>query len=410
MTRRGKNSLWFLFISLSLGILSGGKFLYLIFITLLLLILYSYYSIYKGKKNLYHFFWVSNRILKVGDSLNLGYKLNNTGILPIAHAEITCIISKRLGDMRFPVEYAFLKPLQMINIKKEVICRHRGYYKVGELHVKIKDFLNLFEEKIVFNKNIDLIVYPKIHNINSMKLSATEYFGTFRVPYNTHEDYTSIKNMREYVIGDNVKKIHWKLSARVGRPYVKEYELSANTKVNVFLDAYEASFIKDISGEVEEKMVETGASIINYCLKNSLNTSLSFKSVDKAYIEGRNLHKLEGFLKELIGFQAKGKIPIHEFLTNESRKLSYGSTLVILTPKLNENTFQILISLRQRKFNPMLILVNDHIDNMVEEKKREEYIRQKGIETYRITPKSNIKKVLEVSSWILEDKEEAKYY
>ncbi|WP_432662012.1 DUF58 domain-containing protein [Wukongibacter baidiensis] len=408
MTKKGKKFIWLLLTSLSLGILSGGKFLYLIFMTLSILILYSYYSIYKGKKNLYHFFWVSNRTLKVGESLNLGYKLNNTGILPIAHAEITCNISKRLGDMKFPVEYAFLSPLQMINIKKEVICRHRGYYKVGELHVKIKDFLNLFEKEIIFNKNIDLIVYPVIHDINNMKLPATEYFGAFRVPYNTHEDYTSIKNIREYVEGDNVKKVHWKLSARLGTPYVKEYELSANTKINIFLDAYEGSFIKDSSGDIEEKMVETGASIINYCLKNNLNTSLSFTAVEKTYIEGRYLNRLEGFLKELIGFQAKGKIPIYEFLSNEVRKLSYGSTLVILTSELNEKIFQTLISLRQRKFNPMLILVNEDKHRKAQERKMEEYIRKKGIETYRITPQSNIKKVLEVSSWILEDKEKAK--
>jgi len=310
--------------------------------------------------------------------------------------------------MKFPVEYAFLRPLQMINIKKEVICRHRGYYKVGELHVKIKDFLNIFEEKIVFNKNIDLIVYPKVHDINNMKLPATEYFGTFRVPYNTHEDYTSIKNIREYVAGDNVKKVHWKLSARLGRPYVKEYELSANTKINVFIDAYEGSFVKDISGDIEEKMVETGAAIINYCLKNNLNTSLAFTSQDKTYIEGRNLNRLEGFLKELIGFQAKGEIPIDQLLINEARKLSYGSTLVILTTELNKKTFQTLISLRQRKFNPILVLVNENRENMIEERRMEEYIRKKGIETYRITPESNIKKVLEVSSWILEDKEKAK--
>lgn len=408
MTKGSKKFLWLLLISLSLGILSGGKFLYLIFMTLFILILYSYYSLYRGKKNLYHFFWVSNRILKVGDSLDLGYKLNNTGILPIAHAEITCKISKRLGDMQFPVEYAFIRPCQMINIRKDVVCRHRGYYKVGELHVKIKDFLNLFEEKIVFNKNIDLIVYPKVYDINSMKLPATEYFGTFRVPYNIHDDYTSIKNIREYVEGDNVKKVHWKLSARLNKPYVKEYELSANTKINVFLDAYEGSFIKDINGDVEERMVETAASIINYCLKNNLNTSLAFAAQDRAYIEGRDLNRLEGFLKELIGFQAKGKIPIHRFLINEARKLSYGSTLVILTSELNEGIFKTLINLKQRKFNPMLVLVNRESHNIIEERKREEYIRENGVETYRITPESNIKKVLEVSSWTLENKEKAR--
>lgn len=410
MTKKGKKFLWLLVLSLSLGILSGGKFLYLIFMTLFILVIYSYYSLYKAKKNLFHFFWVNNRTLKVGDSLELGYKLNNTGLIPIAHVEIVCNISKKLGNMAFPVEYAFLKPFQMISIKKEVVCRHRGYYKVGELRIKMRDFLNIFESNIVFDKNIDLIVYPRIHEINNMKLPATEYFGSFRVPYNTHEDYTGIKNIRQYVEGDNVKKIHWKLSAKQSELYIKEYELSANTKVNVFIDAYEGSFVNDPSGDIEEKMVETAASIINYCLKNNLNTSLAIAALDKVYVEGRNLNRLESFLGELIGFSPKGKIPINEFVTTESRKLSYGSSLVILTTGLKENIFEILITLKQRKFNPILVLISDSELVLKEEREREEYIKRKGIETYRITLDSNIKKALEVRSWSSEVRGKVGYY
>lgn len=398
MTKRGKKFGILMLISLGLGILSGGKFLYLIFLNLSILFLYSYYSLRLAKKNLYHFFWLSDRTLRVGDSLDLGYKLNNTGILPVAYAEITCNISKRLGNMSFPIEYAFLSSFQMINIKKKVVCKHRGYYKVGRLEIKIRDFLNFFESTIVFNKDINLTVYPRIHEINSMKLPSFEYFGTFRVPHNTHEDYTSIKNIRQYVEGDNVKKIHWKVSARFNDFYVKDYELSANTKVNIFMDGYESVFINDHSGDIEEKMVETGASIINYCLRNNINTSLVVDSMDRIYVEGRSLNRLESFLGELIGFSPKGKIPLSELLTTESRKMSYGSTLIILTTELRTNLFETLIGLKRRRLNPILILINDTRSILLDEREKEEYIRKKGIETYRITTDSDIKKVLEVCS------------
>lgn len=396
MTKKGKKYLLLLFLSFGLGLLTGGKFLYLIFSILFILLLYSYYSLYNGKKNLYHFFWVSDRNLSVGDSLELGYKLNNTGIFPIAYAEIRCNISKRLGNITFPVEYAFLKPFQMINIKRKFICKHRGYYKLGGLHITIKDFLGLFERNIIFNKDINLIIYPRIYEIDYMKLPATEYFGVFRVPYNTHEDYTGIKNIRKYVEGDSVKKIHWKASAKTEEIFIKEYELSANTKVNIFIDGYEGSFIKDSEGNIEEKMIETAASIINYCLKNNLHTSLASMALDKTYVEGRSLNRLEAFLKELIGFSPNGKIPMHEFLVMESKKLSYGSTLVILTTVLNEKVFETLINLKHRKLNPILVLVKNNKPILTSEKEREDYMNKKGIEIYRIEEGSNIKEILEV--------------
>ncbi len=394
-----RRKIWFLVLttlSLTLGLLTGGKFPYLLFLILLLTISYSYFSLWRGGKNLYHFFWVSNDISMVGDFLEIGYKLNNTGFLPIAYVEASCNISKKLGGMTFPKEIIFLKPLQMVSIREKIKCKHRGYYQLGELEITTRDFFHIFERKLIFNKTTDLIVYPRVHEINRMKICARELFGSTGLSSNTHEDYTSIKNIREYIEGDNVKRIHWKLSAKKNKIYVKDYDLSANTKINIFLDGFQGSYKGDFIEDIEEKIVEATASIVKYSLKNDFATVLNIALGERTIIEGRNMEKFEGFLKELIGFSSMGYVALSEILIAEAKKLTYGSTLVILTTYITEKLFKAFLILRKKGFKITLILTRLSTDIVQDERRMLIYLKNLKIDVYIIGLDSNISDVLGV--------------
>lgn len=120
-----------------MAVLSEGKFPYTVFIMMMTIIAYAKYSLYKAKKNICLFFWISDERVTVGDMLEMGYTLTNTGIIPIANAQIRCNIAKRLGNMTLPVENAFLRPFGIIRVKRDVLCRHRGYYTLGEFTVSV---------------------------------------------------------------------------------------------------------------------------------------------------------------------------------------------------------------------------------------------------------------------------------
>jgi len=379
-----------------MGVLTGDKFPYILFTLLLLTIIYSYYSVHKGARNIYNFFWISSDVARVGDFLEIGYKLNNSSFIPIPYIEAICNISKKLGGITFPKEIIFLKPFQLVSLRKRIECRHRGYYQLGQLEIVIRDFFHLFEKKIVFNKNLELIVYPRVYEISRIPLLATEFYGALRVPYNTHEDYTRVRNIRNYVEGDNVKKIHWKLSAKTKDLLVRDFELSANTKLNIYIDGFKGYFDFDEyqKEDLEEKMIEVAASIIKYSLKNNFLVSLTMTGKDKSTIDGRGLDKLEDFLKELIGFSTNGSIELSEILIHEGRKLTYGSTLIIITTKINRKIFETLVLLRKKGFNMMFILASK--DNSIEnEDKMMDYLNNIQIDAYRLSLDSYIPKVLE---------------
>ncbi|WP_010294285.1 DUF58 domain-containing protein [Clostridium senegalense] len=45
-----------------------------------------------------------------------------------------------------------------------------------------------------------------------------------------------VRDVREYRVGDNVKNIHWKLSAKQNRLYVKNYEKLTGRKANIIVN------------------------------------------------------------------------------------------------------------------------------------------------------------------------------
>lgn len=378
------------------ALLTGGQLPYFIFRLLLIIFLYAFFSVYRNEKDITNFFYISKQTATVGDKLEFGYKINNTGILPIFYAEINSNIASRLGNVDFPVEVSFLKPFQILNIRREIECRNKGTYHIGGLTVKIRDAFHLFERVVQLDNQIELEVYPRVIQIEKMCIPAAEFFGTVRVPNNTYEDYTSTADIRKYAQGDSIRKVHWKLSAKLSDLYVKNYELSANTRVNIFLDGYEKSYEEDSYGLVEGKAVEVAAAVIRYCLAKNLSTTLVSEWEQKTTVEAKDISRFNLFLRELIRFTPNGKVPFEDFLKIESRILPWGATIIIIARKLSDGLFHSILSLKEKRFNMMVIFVDEKKQEDDEPMVDQEIVlRESKIPVYRIDLDSDIREILE---------------
>ena len=376
-----------------LAIFTGGRFIYFIAVTMIVVFVSSYFMVLWNSKKMYLFFNISEEVLTVGDSLMIEYKLTNMSLLPAAYVLMTFVVSKRLGEMEFPSETAYYGPYQMITILKNVTCKNRGFYTIGKLVVDIRDPLGLFERRVVFDRAIDLTVYPKVHDIQRFDLPAKEFFGKISVPMQTHEDFTSMKSIREYRVGDNMKKIHWKLSSKMEQPVVKEFDLSADTKVYMLVDGYKES-IDPEDLDLQDGLVETAISLVHYFLEHDVAVSLVCNTLKRLSIDGKDMERFGLYLEELTGFVPTGEQTFVEFVRGETNKLYYGSTIIAVTDTLNENLLYTLFGLREKSFDVVLVLYGE--DSMIMPDERE-ILKNRGILAYSIETKDDISKILEVS-------------
>ncbi len=380
-----------LILSILMAFLTGGQFVYFIALSLCMVYGVSYLSVWYSSKQLYLFFDINSRVLTAGEDVFVEYKISNMSFVPIAYGLMTFVVSKQLGDMAFKSESAYFGPYQMITIKRNVVCKNRGYFTIGKLVVELKDPFGLFSKRIVLDKAIALTVHPKIHHIDQFELPAREFFGRIPIPLLTHEDFTSIKTIRKYRRGDTTKKIHWKLSAKSEIPYVKEYELTADTRVHLFLDGYVHSESKTAL-DIEDGLVETALSLVYYLLRRNTAVTLVCNTIEHQALTGVSMEHFEPFMGILTGYSATGTQPFNDFLRLETSKLYFGSTIIAVTHHLTKALLYTLIGLSDKRFEVILILYGTEHEI---EADTIQILKSRRIKLYQISDRNQISSVLE---------------
>ncbi len=374
-----------------LAVFTGGRFIYHIALTLLVVYVGSYFAVYWNSRKLYLSFNISNKTVTAGDSVHVEYKITNMSVIPIAYGLMTFVVSRRLGDMEFKSESAFFAPYQMITLRRNVVCRNRGFYTLGKLVVELRDPFGIFSREVVLDKAIELTVYPRVHALEYFEIPAKEFFGRIDVPYVTHEDYTNIRRVRPYQVGDSVKKIHWKLSAKSENPFVKEYELSADSKAYMLIDGYGGGlYSKDMA--VQDGLVEMGISVVKYLLGRGISVSVKASTRQHPALTGVSLESFEPMLNMVTGFMPTGDQPFKAFLQAEASKLYYGSTILAVTSVLDEGLFYTLLGLSEKQLEIILLLFGKEKDSGHKER---EILRDRGVKTYFIEDRKAIRSVLE---------------
>lgn len=117
-----------------------------------------------------------------------------------------------------------LLPGQQISFSGKIICRYAGTYNIGIEWIDIPDFFNIFHVKYRVRKQIKVHVRPQEISIASMKSCICS--GVNRNPYGhyTLGRELSGSSIRNYIPGDNIKRIHWKNSARLHKLVTRQNE------------------------------------------------------------------------------------------------------------------------------------------------------------------------------------------
>lgn len=336
MTRSFRIVLWMTLIALLIfAVLSGGKTLYFFLITSVLLWFAMKLILRHNERNLYILYYASEKAIHSGEAVNIDYKLTNTSAVPIFHAVIDFKLDKKLNTDASLKEIAYFGNYDKINFSKDIICKYRGYYKLGQVKVTLYDPLMLNSCVIDINKEIDITVYPKVVPVKQLMLNSQDLYGTLKSNVRTTEDRTNIVNIRPYQVGDQLKNIHWKLSAKKDALQTKEFEQTVSTKFVIVLDGS-----KDVTFDMdkEEMLVSFCASLSKGALDDGMKLKLLINNDDKTVVEGSSSADFQPLLETLTHFESDSEFELPGFLMRHLSEVrdNPNNTLFVLTQSLNE--------------------------------------------------------------------------
>lgn len=326
------------------SVLSGGKTLYYFLFTAVIVLVGMAVMVEYNERNLYIFYLASENTIHSGDSININYKITNTSVVPIFHAVIDFKLDKKMNTEANLREIAYFGNFERINFSKEIVCKYRGYYKVGSVNVDLYDPLMLHKRTINFNKEIDITVYPQIVPIKQKLIQSQDFYGTLKAPRRTLEDRTNIINIRPYIPGDQLKNIHWKLSAKRDELHTKEFEQTVSNKLFIMVNGQTEP---EIDLDREELMVSFVLSLVKDELNDDVKTKVIMNDGHSTVIEGGTRSDFQGFLETLTSFECTSDLEFSSFVNKHlvetiiDESMSQNS-IILITQTVNNAFFDAL--------------------------------------------------------------------
>lgn len=150
-------------------------------------------------------------------------------------------------------------PRGKTTVRIEHIVARRGVYAFPPMSGHSAFPLGLFERSVRVDDGATITVYPSVHAVRMGMLE--QMHGTGDTPKLRRGDGDEFFSLRDYVMGDDPRKIAWKVSARVGRLIVRELEPSTSHNIVVLLDTVRPPGV-DQFDDLFEEAVDLAASLV----------------------------------------------------------------------------------------------------------------------------------------------------
>jgi uncharacterized protein (DUF58 family) len=205
-----------------------------------------------------------------GEPARMTLTVRNTSRLRAANL----VATDRCGRDSVPVPLLRLRPGRDTTVDYPVPTTRRGIVAIGPLRVTRGDPLGAVTLARTYGGVASVWVHPRIHLLRAVPAGmARSLDGRIdKVPHGT----ITFDSLREYVVGDELRRVHWRSSAKVGELMVREQLDTSEPTIVVLLDDRAAAHpqVRDGTAESFEAACEAAASIVAAALREDLPVSL----------------------------------------------------------------------------------------------------------------------------------------
>jgi uncharacterized protein (DUF58 family) len=201
----------------------------------------------------------------------------------------------------------------------------RGTFRMGPLEARVGDALGLWSRRLVVAPEIELTVYPTVEPVAALPRSGGDDPGGGHRPSlgPTGEDFFGL---RPYQVGDDLRRVHWPSTARVGELLVRQLEQPWQGRATV---------LADLRGSVHDDASLEAAVSAAACLltaswqAGALVRLVTSAGLDSGFAPG-HAH-LEAVMEHLAVVGASPDDDLHAVLARLRRTGNGGAVAVITT-------------------------------------------------------------------------------
>jgi len=360
-----------------------------------------------------HAFW--------GEEIPVTLRLHNKGRLGIPWLQLRESVAVELTARQPTNQVVSLPRRQTLKLTYIVQTRRRGYYRLGPLNLKTSDLFGLFPEQVRSLPPDYLTVYPRLYTLSQLSLPSRLPFGVVNSRQRLFEDPARPMGVRQFRSGDSLRQINWKASAHTQDLLVKTFAPAISLETAVLLNLHLGDYVWRDRAYTVEWAIEVAASLAAHLvemrqsvglisngidpLHQSQNDSVAFdeESGRLLFVQGRGSkplvppppipprpgqrHLME-ILERLARLEAEETTPFDQWAATACLDLSWGVTVLAITPTGSEAVCQTLHRLVRAGFNPILLVVEpDSEFGRVRQR-----ARHLGFAAYHVTEKRDMER------------------
>jgi uncharacterized protein (DUF58 family) len=265
-----------------------------------------------------------DRVMR-GDASTVTLTVRNASRLRSA----TLIAYDQCGATTVPVPLVRLRAHRDTTVSYPVPTERRGVVRIGPLRVLRRDPLGL----VTVTRSpgaVGLVwVYPKVHPLAAVPVGVARSLDgrVDRVPHGS----ITFDTLREYVVGDELRHVHWRTTARVGELMVREHVDTSLPRLVVLLDDRSAAYPG--APEAFESACEAAASVVVAAARADLPLALVLVSGGQPIGgDGRRHPAIRAYLDALAEAELhEGDAAALAEAAARLRQRRLGDTLVYLT-------------------------------------------------------------------------------
>lgn len=252
-----------------------------------------------------------------------------------------------------------LSPGECVELSYRVTGR-RGRYQFRGLKVIARDHSGLFQKVELVNAEARLVVFPDVTKFKRVAIRPLQTHGfAGPIPARKPGSGTDFYGVREYQLGDPLRKINWRVSARHERSfYTNEFEQEGIADVGLILDARDQSDIRNDRGSLFEYGVQATASLADTFLNDGHRVALLVYGfgLDRVF-PGYGRVQRERIFNTLARAQTGVNFVLESLERLPTRFFPAKSQLVMISPLL-PGDLQPLIRLRASGYEIMIVSPN----------------------------------------------------
>jgi uncharacterized protein (DUF58 family) len=333
----------------------------------------------------------------IGESLSAELSIHNRGWLPLVWVQFQEALPLEISLAGSIRKVYTLGPKDSFTLSYHLEPRKRGYYPVGPFQARTADILGLGPDDMRQIPSDYITVFPQVIPLKGVALPSRSPLGAIKHSLPIFEDPARPMGKRGYQVGDSLRRVDWKTTAAVGKLQVKKFEPSVDLQVEILLNLNEDEFESRYKLEVTELAIIVAASIANWCSQHKIITGLQINGETSRepgtrltrILPNKGRGHLVKILEQLAYAQKTTSPTITEKLRESTSFLGWGTTLVLIAGKGDDQLLDELYRLRQKGVQVVLIFCGS-VSNLKNIRSRAKFF---GVRVY------SVERVSELETW-----------